>query len=312
MQFSSYKTFEWIIVDNNSIDNSKELLTHKFPFIKWVDMNYNAGFARANNAGIQAAEGDVFLLLNPDTIIINDCIKNCVDVFGNDDKAIGCSVQLMNVDSAPQITGNYFMKGGLNQLLPLPYLGKFFRNIAFVFNSKKTNVLSASARQMVDWINGAFLMVKRSVIEKAGLLDEDFFLYAEEAEWCWRLGKFGELVVYGDLNIIHLQGEVINAEAKTSDKGYFDLYSKKGLQLMVSNLLRIRKQYGIGWYLFNLIIYIAEIPVFFVFNFLDNILHLKNPFENWQLIKNFSKNVFTLITLTPLMFKNKNFFFKMM
>jgi hypothetical protein len=120
------------------------------------------------------------------------------------------------------------------------------------------------------------------------------------------------LVVYGDLNIVHLQGEVINAETKTSDKGYFDLYSKKGLQLMVSNLLRIRKQYGIGWYLFNLIIYIVEIPVFLVFNFFDNIIHFRKPFKNWQLIKKFSKNVFTLIALTPLMIKSKNFFFKMM
>ncbi len=165
MQFSSYKTFEWIIVDNNSIDNSKELLTHKFPFIKWIDMNYNAGFARANNAGIKAAEGNVFLLLNPDTIVINDCIKNCVDVFNADD-AIGCSVQLINTDHSPQITGNYFMRGGLNQLLPLPYLGKFLRNIALVFNSKKTNVLSAFARQKVDWINGAFLMVKNLPLQK--------------------------------------------------------------------------------------------------------------------------------------------------
>jgi GT2 family glycosyltransferase len=311
MQYPSAQTFEWIVVDNNSIDNSKEQLTEKFPFIKWIDMGYNAGFARANNAGIKAAEGHLFLLLNPDTIIVNDCIKNCVDLFDSD-TAIACSVQLMNIDHSPQITGNYFMKGGLNQLLPLPYLGKFLRNIAFAFNSKKTNVLSASARQKVDWINGAFLMVKKSAVEKAGLLDEDFFLYAEEAEWCWRLGKHGELVVYGDLNIIHLQGEVINAEAKTSGKGYFDLYSKKGLQLMVSNLLRIRKQYGIGWYLFNLLIYVVEIPVFFVFNFFDNIIHFKNPFENWQLVKKFSKNVFTLITLTPLITKSKNFFFKMM
>jgi GT2 family glycosyltransferase len=155
-------------------------------------------------------------------------------------------------------------------------------------------------------------MVKKVVTQKAGLMDEDFFLYAEESEWCFRLIKFGDLVVYGDLKIIHLQGEVINAETKTSGKGYFDLYSKKGLQLMVSNLLRIRKQYGIGWYLFNLTIYIIEIPVFFVFNFFDNIIHFKNPFKNWRLIKNFSKNVFTLITLTPLMIKNKNFFFKMM
>ena len=311
MQFSSYETFEWIVVDNNSTDNSKEVVTGKFPFIQWIDMNYNAGFARANNAGIKAAKGDMVLLLNPDTIIIDDCIKNCVELFNNDD-AIGCSVQLINPDHSPQITGNYFMRGGLNQLLPLPYLGRFLRIIAFAFNSKKTNVLSASARQKVDWINGAFLMVKKVVTQKAGLMDEDFFLYAEESEWCFRLIKFGDLVVYGDLKIIHLQGEVINAETKTSGKGYFDLYSKKGLQLMVSNLLRIRKQYGIGWYLFNLTIYIIEIPVFFVFNFFDNIIHFKNPFKNWRLIKNFSKNVFTLITLTPLMIKNKNFFFKMM
>ncbi len=95
-------------------------------------MGYNAGFARANNAGIKQATGDVVLLLNPDTIIIDDCIYKCLQRFNNDD-AVASSVQLVNADGSPQITGNYFMKGGLNHLLPLPYIGKDFEKYCFCF-----------------------------------------------------------------------------------------------------------------------------------------------------------------------------------
>lgn len=310
LQFASAKNFEWIIVDNNSSDGSKDFIKHEFPFVKWIDMHYNSGFARANNAGIKQAKNEIILLLNPDILVIDDCIGKCFQQFIADN-AIACSPQLVNPDGSPQITGNFFMKGGLNHLLPLPYLGKLLRSIAFLFRAKKTNVPVASSREIVDWINGAFLMVKKTVIAKAGLMDEDFFLYAEESEWCSRLKKFGELVVYGDLKIIHLQGEVINAKTNSNDKGYFDLYDKKGLQLIVSNNLRIRKQYGIAWYLFNLTIYIIEIPIFFLCSFFDNLFHVKNPFRSWQGIKSFSKNVLVLIRLTPTIIKNKNHFYKM-
>lgn len=311
LQFSSSNNFEWIIVDNNSNDGSKSFLTDKFPFIKWIDINYNAGFARANNAGIKQANGEIILLLNPDTIVIDDCIDKCLQRFITD-KAIACSPQLINTDGSPQITGNYFMKGGLNHLLPLPYLGKVLRSIAFLFKAKKTNVLAASSHQKVDWINGAFLMVKKSAIEKAGLMDEDFFLYAEESEWCSRLKRFGDLVVYGDLRIIHLQGEIINAANNSYDKGYFNLYDKKGAQLIISNNLRIRKQYGVGWYLFNLLIYIFEIPVFFICILFDNIIHLRNPFTHWQKFTGYLKNVLKLLQLSPKIIFSKKFFYKML
>ena len=310
LQFSSAKTFDWIIVDNNFSVRNKELLIEKFPFIKYIVMNYNAGFARANNVGIKEAKGDIVLLLNPDTIISDDCINKCLQRFVNDN-AVACSVQLINPDDSPQITGNYFMKGGLNHLLPLPYLGKILRSIAFAFKAKKTNVVTASSYQKVDWINGAFLMVKKSAIEEAGLMDEDFFLYAEESEWCSRLGKFGELVVYGDLKIIHLQGEIINKKTKTFGKGYFDLYSKKGLQLIVSNNVRIRKQYGVNWYLLNLLIYSLEIPIFFIFSFFDKLIHLQNPFKEYKLVKDYSYNILKLIELSPHIILNKKYFYKM-
>lgn len=310
-RFSSAKYFEWIIVDNNSSDDGKEEILDRFPFVQWIDMGYNAGFARANNAGILQSKGNKVLLLNPDTIILDDSINNCLDRFENG-KEIACSVQLINPDGSPQISGNYFMAGGLNHLLPLPYLGMFLREIAFLFNAKKTNVLQANDVQEIDWINGAFLMVKKEAIAKAGLLDEDFFLYGEEAEWCYRLKKFGKLVIYGNLHVIHHQGEVINKAVNSPDKGYFNLYDKKGLQLMVSNNLRIRKQYGSLWFIFHLLVCIVEIPIFLLCNLFDNIIHLKGPFKNRELVTGYIKNVFIIIKISPGIIIKKRRFYKML
>ena len=226
-QFSSAKKFEWIIVDNFSQDNSREVITSKYPFIKWIQMNYNAGFARANNEGIKQSYADAVLLLNPDTIILDDAIDKCYSRLMQS-SYVAVAVQLLNADKTAQITGNFFMKGGLNHLMPLPYLGALLRSIAFALKVKKTNVLQSSDEQKVDWINGAFLMVKKTAIEKAGMLDDDFFLYSEEIEWCSRLRKTGDLCVYGDLHTIHLQGETINSSTKQVIKGISIFTIKRG------------------------------------------------------------------------------------
>ncbi len=273
-------------------------------------MGYNAGFARANNEGIRQAVREVVLLLNPDTIILDDAIEKCYQRFKTSQE-IACSVQLLNPDKTPQITGNFFMKGGLNHLLPLPYLGALLRSIAFAFKVKRTNVQQASAKQKVDWINGAFMMVKKNAIEKAGLLDEDFFLYAEEIEWCSRLHKTGDICVYGDLYTIHLQGESINKATGTTDKGYVNLFDRKGLQLMVSQHIRIRKQFGKAWFLFHLLMHTIEIPVFFVCSFIDHLLHFKNPFMEWKKLFGFTMNVLRTWKLAPTILNNNPFFYKM-
>lgn len=310
-KFASAHLYEWIIVDNHSQDNSRQLITAQFPMVHWIDMGYNAGFARANNQGIRQAKAATVLLLNPDTLIINDAIENCLLRLQQSQECIAAAVQLLNPDGSPQITGNFFMKGGLNHLLPLPYLGAFLRKIAFAANVKKTNVQQAGIAEKADWINGAFLMVKQTAIAKAGLLDEDFFLYSEEIEWCSRLGKYGTLMVYGDLFTAHLQGESINSATNSADKGYFNLYDKKGLQLMVSNHVRIRKQFGVGWFLVHLLVFTFEIPLFFVCSFFHHLLRLKNPLSQWQLIKQYTKNVFTLWQLSPLIVANTPHFYKM-
>ena len=302
--------FEIIVVDNSSGDDSRDIICSQYPEIIWEQMSYNAGFARANNRGILRSAGEAVLLLNPDTIVIDRAVERCFLRFMPSDY-IACGVQLLNADSTSQISGNYFMKGGLNHLLPLPYLGPFLRKIAFIVKADKPSVLNAASEEKVDWINGAFLMVKKSAIKKVGLMDEDFFLYAEETEWCSRLSKAGEIVIYGDINVIHLQGESINKETKTTDKGYTNLFDNKGLQLMVSNSLRVRKQFGAGWFFVHLFMFTIEIPVFAFGSFLDHIFHRKNPFAERKKIKGFTKNVLKIWQTAPKVISGKPHFYKM-
>lgn len=310
-KYPSAAGFEWLVVDNDSKDNSEKIITDQFPAVRWINMAYNAGFARGNNEGIRHCKGDTILLLNPDTLIIDDAIAQSYLRLQNDHCAIAAAPQLLNADCSPQITGHFFMKGGLNHLLPLPYLGKLLRTLALFAGIKKTNIHQADKTESVDWINGAFLMVKKEAIEKAGLLDEDFFLYAEEIEWCSRLKTQGKLLVYADLYTTHLQGETINIATESFDKGYFNLFDKKGLQLLISMNLRIRKQFGVAWFIFHLVILTLEIPLFFVCSILHNIIRFRNPFNDWTKISGYTLNVFRLLKLSPTIIANKPYFYKM-
>lgn len=306
---NSVLQFELIVVDNDSKDNSNEKIKELFPQVTYLEMNYNSGFARANNEAIRRSSGDTVLLLNADTIIENNAIEKCYEEFINS-TFIACGVQLLNPDGTPQISGNYAMKGGLNYLLPLPFLGNILKFIAAVFKTRKPSVAEASGIVEVDWINGAFLMVKRSAIDVAGLMDEDFFLYAEETEWCSRLRKAGKLCIYGDINVVHLQGETTNVTFGTKDKGYYNLYDKKGLQIMLSNLVRIRKEFGAGWFLFVLAVYLFEIPIFFIGVLFYRVFFSKK--YSFGQVSGYAANVFKILKLCPTIIRNQPFFYKVL
>jgi GT2 family glycosyltransferase len=302
---------EVIVVDNFSQDESEKIITSRFPQVRFVQMNYNAGFARANNAGIRLSKGAVVLLLNPDTLIEDDAIEECSRRLSGPGY-VAAGVQLLNPDRSPQISGNYFMKGGLNHLMALPYVGKLFRWLGYQFKIKKTNVAMAEGTVEVDWINGAFLMVKKTAIEKAGLLDEDFFLYAEEIEWCSRLKRAGKLCIYGDLHVVHLQGESANKEFGTAGKGYRNLSDKQGLQIMLSGFVRIRKQFGVGWFLFHLLVHLFTIPVFFIIAILRTILFFPERRSEWKGCWGFSLNVFRVCGNFSRIMLNKPHFYKVL
>jgi GT2 family glycosyltransferase len=302
-------SLEIIIVNNDDLPGAVNPLVSEFPEIRWIDMRYNAGFARANNEGIRQAVADIVLLLNPDTIIPSNSLDECYQQFYASEY-VACGVQLLNDDSSPQISGNYFVPGGLNYLLPLPYTGNFIKALGNLFSVKAPHVADSDSLTEVDWINGAFLMVKRSAIRKAGLMDEDFFLYAEEAEWCARLKKAGKLCIFGNVKVFHLQGISSNEAFLSAGKGYYNLYDKKGKQIILSNLVRIRKQYGIFWFLFDLCIYSMTIPIFLLGGLVSLLLPKSARTYNMSDWGGFSRNVLYIWLKTPRILMNRPYFYK--
>jgi GT2 family glycosyltransferase len=302
-------SFEIIIVNNDDMSGANNPLLTEFPDIRWIDMRYNAGFARANNEGIRQSVAEVVLILNPDTIIPANALDDTYRQFIISEY-VGCGVQLLNEDSSPQISGNYFVKGGLNYLLPLPYTGKFIKAMGNLFSVKAPHVANSDALIEVDWVNGAFLMVKQSAIKKAGLMDEDFFLYAEEAEWCARLKKIGKLCIYGNVKVFHLQGISSNEAFSSAGKGYYNLFDKKGKQIILSNLVRIRKQYGIFWFLFDVCIYSLTIPVLFVGILISYLLPKSSRTYNFSDLAGFARNMIYMWSKVPRILLNRPYFYK--
>ena len=302
---------EIIVIDNDSKDETELLLNNKFPKVIFKQMGYNAGFARANNEGIKICKGDNILLLNTDTIILDDAVNKC-NLLLSSSNFVAAGVQLLNEDGSPQISGSYIMKGGLNYLLPLPYVGKILKAVANVFGAKKPSIAFTKDTIEIDWINGAFLMVKKEVLKSSGLLDEDFFLYAEEAEWCSRIKKNGKLCILGSLNVLHLQGESAKDAFDSDAKGYFNLFDKKGLQIIVSTLVRIRKQFGLVWFLFIASVYFFTIPVFFIGTLITSIIYLGKQKYSFGEAFSFSINMWKVLKYIPKIILNKPYFYKVL
>jgi GT2 family glycosyltransferase len=301
---------EVVVVDNDSGDNSRELIAGRFQSVKWIDMGYNAGFARANNEAIRQSSGQSVLLLNSDTLVENGAIEGCWrSLMASPFVAAG--VQLLNPDRTPQISGNYFMRGGLNYLLPLPYLGTWIKKAGNLFGVDPPNVPDAASLIEVDWVNGAFLMVKRAALMQAGLMDEDFFLYAEEAEWCSRLRKVGRICIYGEFHVVHLQGASANVAFGSEGVGYYNLYDRKGLQIMLSNFVRIRKQFGVGWFVVQLGMYLLEVPVFAAGIALSGLSGRKRGYS-WGMFRRYCANVGYLIGKSRIIIRNKPYFYKVL
>jgi hypothetical protein len=301
--------FEIIIIDNESNEYSRIAITTSFPEIIWHDMKYNSGFSRANNQGIKLAKYDHVLLLNPDTIIVDNAINKCFAEFIKSNH-IACGVQLLNPDSSFQISGSNFFFGGLNYILPIPYLGSFFKFLGSLLNFKPPHVKKATSINSVEWINGAFLMVKKSIIKDAGMMDENFFLYGEEIEWCSRLNKYGSLAIFGDEFVIHFVSGSIQTTTKSSDNSYSNLFDTKGLQILVSNQLLILKKFGLFWFFFHLLVHTIGMILNLILIPFES-LYTKRKFKYlFNRAKNYANNVIQIWKLLPKYLSNSGYFFK--
>lgn len=199
-------SLETFVVDNNSNDGSVNKIKKLFPHVILLPEKNNLGFAKANNKAIRKAKGKYILLLNSDTVVIEECLEKCLNYMdkNKDIGALGCKVVLPDgsLDKAckrsfPTPENSFYHAIGLAKLFPK----------SKKFGSYNLTYLDEDQIHEVDCLVGAFMMVRREVIEQVGLLDEKYFMYGEDIDWCYRIKKAGwKIVYYPEAKIIHYKG----------------------------------------------------------------------------------------------------------
>lgn len=299
--------FEVLVIDNSPGQDEAASVVAGFPWATYVANTANDGFARANNIGISKAAGELLLLLNADTIIENNAIDACAALLQKDAQAVAAGIQLQYADGSPQISGSHNLPGALNFLMTIPYVGRVLRALALAIAVKKPSIESAVSTEEVDWINGAYLMARKSAVERAGPLDSDFFLYHEESEWCGRLQRFGKLYLYGHLTSIHLEGGSSSQAYQSATKAYTQLSDRKGRQLLLSMWLRIGKQFGRGWLLLHVAAHLFSLPVVLLCALLQLSVGQRS---SWRQASGYVGNVFHCLAWVPAMLARRHQLYK--
>jgi GT2 family glycosyltransferase len=253
--------FEVILVDNASVDDTQEMVLSKFPQVTVIANDVNRGFACANNQGIAVASGRYVLLLNSDTLLYNNAIQKTV-VFADlhpDMAVVGCKI--LNSDRTVQ-PSCFMFHSILNMFLAATYLYKLFPRNKFCGRQSMAWWDGADVRE-VDSVNGCFMLVRRKSIKEVGAMDERFFMYGEETDWCYRFKKAGWKVLYApEGEIVHLGGQ------STAQKA-----GEMIVQLRISILQFIGKHYGrltfYIAYLLTIIFFSVRLPVWCFIGFVN-------------------------------------------
>ncbi len=191
---SKHVVFEVFVVDNNSGDGSVEMVKREYPQVKLIVNRENLGFARANNQAIQQANGRYILLLNPDMRVFDDSLSNMVSWMNRHEQAAVAGCKLIGENGLIVKHVRRF-PGFLDQLaiiLKIPHL------IPRVINKYLRNDFDYDKSARVDSVRGGFFIIRSEVIKKIGMLDERYFLWFEEVDYCRRVSQAGLEVWYSN------------------------------------------------------------------------------------------------------------------
>lgn len=198
---------EVFVVDNNSKDDSVEMVRAKFPEVEMIANKDNPGFSKANNQAIRISKGKYVLLLNPDTVVEEDTFRKCIEFMDERPDAGGLGVKMIDG------SGKFLPES--KRGFPSPWVAfcKTFGLSTFFpkspnFNKYHLGYLDENENHEIDVLAGAFMMMRKSVLDEVGLLDETFFMYGEDIDLSYRIIKGGYKNYYfSDTTIIHYKGE---------------------------------------------------------------------------------------------------------
>lgn len=225
--------FEIIIVDNNSTDGSVEMLKKEFPQVSLIENKENVGFARANNQALKRSKGKFFLLLNSDTKVLSRSIEEMVEFMQLHPEVgvVGC--EQIRPDGSIQPTINIALNMWTNLWLiflrlfqvkrlvakseQASFITNYFKGIlGKTINSYLNHYLNKNKPYEVDWVSGVCLLARREAINEVGFLDENFFMYSEDVDWCLRMKQKGWKIYFLP------ESKIIHYIKQSSHKGKFD------------------------------------------------------------------------------------------
>ncbi len=267
--------YEIIIVDNNSSDRTVKIIYEKFPEIRLIRNKKNRGFASANNTAIKRANGEFIFFLNPDTILENNAVKILHDFLLKEKNAGVVGAKLVYFDNSLQLSCRTFPN-----FINVFFGRKSVFRILFPNNpiTKKYMLTNLDYKEIqeIDWLMGAAMMVRKDLLEEVGLFDEDYFLFVEDTDLCYRIKKKGYRNFYNPFAIVkHYHGGSVEHKFNISQMHHnFGMYKF------------FKKHYGKNAFTHFLLYIAILIRLLSVFIF-DNILFLFSRI-NKGIIRKFS------------------------
>lgn len=223
---------EVFVVDNHSRDDSVAFLRERFPWVNYIECNHNWGFSRANNMAIRQSRGEYVLLLNPDTIVGETTIRRCLDFMDAHPDAGAAGVRMLQ--------GNGSDAKESRRGLPSPMVA-FYKMAGLCsrypqsrrFGHYYMGYLPWDEPAQIEVVSGAYCLLRRKVLDKVGLLDEDYFMYGEDIDLSYRILKGGYHNYYLPEKILHYKGESTHKSSFRYVHVFYD-----------AMLIFLRKHYG--------------------------------------------------------------------
>jgi len=207
------------VVDNVSTDHSPGMVRERFPQVCLIENRENVGFARANNQAIQRCSGKYVLLLNPDTLVSSGALQALIDFLKNHPETGAVGARLLNPDGSLQISSH-----------PRPTLSRelwrlFHLDALLPYAAYPPTKWGTNQPQEVDVLMGACLLVRKEVLDQVGFLDEDYFIYSEEVDLCYRIQRAGWCIYWvPQAEVVHFGGQ---STQQVATEMFLNLYRSK-------------------------------------------------------------------------------------
>jgi len=240
-------SFELYVVDNASGDESLSILSNEFSYVNVLVNEDNVGFSKACNQVIPKAKGEYVLLLNPDTVVIDNAVSKMAAFLDNNPEYGAVGPKILNEDGTLQLACRRAFPSPAAAFFRLTYLSKLFPGHP-LFAKYNMTYIDPEKAASVDALSGSCMMVRKNVIDKIGLLDEDIFMFGEDIDWCWRIKQAGWQIFYNPQAVIyHSHG----AASRLRPIGTtFDLHT--GMEVFYRK--HLAQNY---WPIFNQLVYIT-------------------------------------------------------